>query len=467
MGLAGAIRPDFRYDIRNIKASEQAYLSRMAFVNIAIFPVCFAGVWLYSTWVFGIWALIYVATRTIWALTLWKLPDSLGRGAFWMVIALMLVMISVTLSPIIYSFSQPSTGLMIIGYIATMFVALSTIGVRTDDPILCFAYVLGVSICLIMVPVFQWQMGESFGRVMAHIALTMACIASFSGLVRHVRKSRQELRTVKEAELSRKNLESLGQLTGGVAHDFNNLLTVIIGNLELFRAMADVDEETRAELLTEAEDAADRAARLTSQLLVYARNSALTPVEVNLAETVNATAPLLKRLLPATHSLRIDCPEPPQMVKVDENTLQNVLVNLVVNARDAMSDGGTVMVSLSPEVCKGTDHFEEGVYVRLQVQDTGVGIPQEQLSKVLEPYFTTKPVGQGTGLGLSMALGFAEQSGGGLDLQSIEGEGTAVALRFPLLNPEVQALWDKKPRNRSDSGAPNNFSGLPSSSINP
>lgn len=229
-------------------------------------------------------------------------------------------------------------------------------------------------------------------------------------------------------------LEALGQLTGGVAHDFNNLLMVLLGNLEA------IQEETRnlpaiRPMLEDAMASVARGSSLTHRLLAYARQQPLEPRLLDLASTVREMTELLSRTLGEEVHLLQHLPEGLWKIRLDPGQLESVLLNLAVNARDAMPRGGTITlgaqnVHLNAEAA-ALRELTPGDYVLLTVKDDGEGIPEEHLEHVFEPFFTTKPMGKGSGLGLSMVYGFARQSGGHLSITSKTGEGTCVSLYFP------------------------------------
>jgi PAS domain S-box-containing protein len=239
-----------------------------------------------------------------------------------------------------------------------------------------------------------------------------------------------------EARLARaQRLESIGQLTGGVAHDFNNILTVVLANAELLcESLAD-DDRLRglAELISRG---ASRGAELTHQLLAFARRQPLDPQSVDPSVLLEDMRGLLSRSLTEQIELSIRCDGSIWPVMVDAAQLESAVLNLAINSRDAMPQGGRLSIEAGNIVIGEEDiarygELAPGDYIRVSVSDTGCGIPPEILPRVLEPFFTTKEKGKGTGLGLSMAFGFASQSGGLLVIESRPGEGTAVHLYLP------------------------------------
>lgn len=234
-------------------------------------------------------------------------------------------------------------------------------------------------------------------------------------------------------------MEAVGQLTGGIAHDFNNLLTVIFGNLELIQRRTD-DEKT-ARLAEFARQAADRAARLTHQLLAFSRTQNLTLKAVDLNSLVTGMHDLLGRTIGPMVRIEM-APDPGRpWALADANQLELAILNLSINARDAMADGGVLTIATGRRAAEGED-LAAGDYAVVSVQDTGSGIPPHLVAKVFDPFFTTKPIGKGTGLGLSQVYGIAQQSGGTVRLASVEGQGSTVEIWLPAAAPAVTAPED-------------------------
>jgi len=229
-------------------------------------------------------------------------------------------------------------------------------------------------------------------------------------------------------------MEALGQLTGGVAHDFNNLLMVVSGNISTIKkASADNPKILRAADAIAL--AGKRGEALTRQLLTFSRRQSLNPVVVSLHEAVDAIRTLLASSIGALATLEARIPPDVWDVEVDPNELELAVVNLVLNSRDAMPQGGVITITAENRRLKRNDSElalqREGEFVALKVSDTGCGIPEDILSKVFDPFFTTKQTGKGTGLGLSQAYGFANRSGGFIDIVSEVGKGTDVTLYLP------------------------------------
>ncbi len=252
----------------------------------------------------------------------------------------------------------------------------------------------------------------------------------FTGIIHDLSERNRAEEALRQAQ----KMESLGQLTGGVAHDFNNLLTVIIGNLELLELR--IEDEGQRELLNEAAEAAALGARLTDRLLAFARRSRLEPKVVDLNALVVGLTDMLHRTLQETIGLSTLLNTDLWTVKVDPSQVETAIVNLAVNARDAMSGKGTLIletanVQIDELYAAVEDGLQLGDFVRLSVTDTGAGMTPQVRERVFEPFFTTKEVGHGTGLGLSMVYGFAKQSGGHVTIYSEIGSGTTVNMYLP------------------------------------
>lgn len=225
-------------------------------------------------------------------------------------------------------------------------------------------------------------------------------------------------------------MESIGQLTGGVAHDFNNLLMAVIGNLDILRRRLP-DDPKLTRLVEGALQGAQRGAALTQRLLAFARQQDLKAVAIDMAALLRGMSDLLDRSLGPRIALRFDLAPDVPPARADANQVELALLNLAINARDAMPDGGDIEISLDQASMGPDDGLPEGNYVRVRISDNGSGMSEAILKKAIEPFFSTKPVGKGTGMGLSMVHGLAVQLGGRLELSSRLGEGTVAALWLP------------------------------------
>ena len=250
--------------------------------------------------------------------------------------------------------------------------------------------------------------------------------------------TQHELERAREKLFQSQKMEAIGQFTGGVAHDFNNLLMAVLGSLELLRKRLPPNDPKLTQLLDNAELGAERGRALIQRMLAFARRQELEFKPVNLQALIGSMSDLLSRSLGPLITLEVVAPEglPPAMT--DANQIETAILNLAVNARDAMPEGGTITVRVEDAAPPLELGLPEGHYVSLSVSDTGTGMDAETLTHAAEPFFTTKGVGKGTGLGLSMVHGLAEQSGGRMALESTPDGGTTVTLWLPV--PEDTAL---------------------------
>ncbi|MGC1609403.1 MAG: PAS domain S-box protein, partial [Pseudolabrys sp.] len=268
-------------------------------------------------------------------------------------------------------------------------------------------------------------------------------LIGFAKITRDIteRKEAQEkVEKAREFSLQAQKLEAIGQLTGGIAHDFNNLLTAVLGSLELLRKRLRDDPKSIA-LLENAAQGAQRGTTLTKRMLAFARNYELNKEVTSIPDLVRGMTELLQRSIGPSFNLETHFPLSLKPIEVDTNQLELALLNLTLNARDAMPDGGDIILAAREEsVAAAHKGLEAGNYIRVSVTDTGEGMDEETLGRATEPFFTTKGVGKGTGLGLSMVHGFAEQSGGRLILHSQKDRGTTAELWLPVAKASVQPV---------------------------
>ncbi|KRA96094.1 MULTISPECIES: response regulator [Pseudomonas] len=262
-------------------------------------------------------------------------------------------------------------------------------------------------------------------------------------LEQQVEERTAQLRHNEEALRQSQKMEAVGQLTGGIAHDFNNMLTGIIGSLELLRRrLARGRTEDLDSLIDLGVTSANRAAGLTHRLLAFSRRQSLDSKPVEMNSLVISMDELLQRSINETIRLDMQLDEQLWVAEADPNQLESALLNLVINARDAMPNGGRLLVSTAnqhfdEDFTQGQNSLDAGDYVVLSVTDTGCGMPQSTINRAFDPFFTTKPIGQGTGLGLSMIYGFSKQSGGHVAIHSVVGEGTTVSLFLPRFSGDL------------------------------
>ncbi|KNH44788.1 histidine kinase [Pseudomonas lini] len=262
-------------------------------------------------------------------------------------------------------------------------------------------------------------------------------------LEQQVEERTAQLRHNEEVLRQSQKMEAVGQLTGGIAHDFNNMLTGIIGSLELLRRrLARGRTEDLDSLIDLGVTSANRAAGLTHRLLAFSRRQSLDSKPVQMNTLVVSMGELLQRSINESIHLEMQLDEQLWVAEADPNQLESALLNLVLNARDAMPDGGKLLVKTSNQhldtgFTEAHSNLQPGDYIVLSVTDTGCGMPQSTINRAFDPFFTTKPIGQGTGLGLSMIYGFSKQSGGHVSIQSEVGKGTTVSLFLPRFSGEL------------------------------
>jgi PAS domain S-box-containing protein len=245
------------------------------------------------------------------------------------------------------------------------------------------------------------------------------------------REAQLALEKAREELFRSQKMDALGQLTGGIAHDFNNLLTAVLGSLEIARKRATDDSVVR--LIDNALRGAQRGAALTQRMLAFARHQELNFEAVDIPVLIRGMTELLERSLGPSITIETRFPLGLQRVNADANQLEMAVLNLMVNARDAMADGGIIILAARVEpISPGHVKLAAGSYVCLSVTDNGEGMDETTLARAMEPFFTTKELGKGTGLGLSMVHGLAEQSRGQLTLKSRQGEGTTAELWLPV-----------------------------------
>jgi PAS domain S-box-containing protein len=289
----------------------------------------------------------------------------------------------------------------------------------------------------------SWRVRKDGTRFLAHVVIDAirddeGTLLGFAKVTRDVTErmeAQRALEAAREALFHSQKIEAIGQLTGGIAHDFNNLLMATLGSLELLRKRLPDDRKTRA-LFENAVQAAQRGASLTRRMLAFARRQDLHPERVDVRELVHGMASLLERSLGREIAIETRFPLNLPAVVIDANQLESALLNLGLNARDAMPNGGSITIAARQHMEAGvSSNPQSGRYVCLSVTDTGEGMDEETLQRATEPFFTTKGVGKGTGLGLPMVYGLAEQSGGRLVIESRKGQGTTVEIWLPVASP--------------------------------
>src|ERR1700754_364485 len=311
-----------------------------------------------------------------------------------------------------------------------------------------------------------WRIRKDGTRFWAHVVIdrilddhgTLVGYAKVTRDVTEQKASARQLEEAREALFQAQKMEAIGQLTGGMAHDFNNLLMAVQGALELLAQRLPEDTRTQAILQT-AMAGLNRGAALTQRMLAFARRQELRPIAVDIPALVQGMSEMARTTLGSRIGVTTRFPLSLERAMVDPHQLELALLNLLVNARDAMPSGGNIEIAASIETV-GQDHpsgLGTGRYVRLAVIDDGQGMSSETLVRAADPFFTTKGVGKGTGLGLSMVHGLAEQSNGRMMIESTLGEGTVVTLLLPVATRQATGLSSasaQTPQQEPDSGPP-------------
>jgi PAS domain S-box-containing protein len=289
-----------------------------------------------------------------------------------------------------------------------------------------------------------WRVRKDGSRFWAHVVIDpirnqLGELIGFAKVTRDITERRQaadDLERANAALFHSQKLEAIGKLTGGVAHDFNNLLSVVVNGLGVLQRRLQDPEDVR--ILEAMARAAGRGATLTQQLLTFARQQPLKQDNYNLNNVINSFEAVLRRASKGSVRFDLELDAELPLVRVDAAQFEAALLNLIVNARDATPEGGRITLRTGMvELAAGeVGSLPAGRYVKIAVRDTGCGMTKEIASRAIEPFFTTKPVGQGTGLGLSQTYGLAQQSGGDLLIESVLDEGTTLSLFFPALADE-------------------------------
>jgi PAS domain S-box-containing protein len=287
----------------------------------------------------------------------------------------------------------------------------------------------------------SWRMRKDGTRFLAHVVVdairgdtgTLLGFAKITRDITEAHQAQQALEKTREALFQAQKMQAIGQLSGGIAHDFNNLLTVILGNLEIVQKRMG-DDAKISRLLENATQGALRGVSLTQRMLAFARRQELKTEPVDIPQLVQGITGLLRSSLGPGISVETQFPEGLEPVLADSNQLELALLNLATNARDAMPDGGTVIINAEPQVVLELGHADlpAGRYVCLSLIDSGEGMDAQTLASARDPFFTTKGLGKGTGLGLSMVHGYMEQLGGRFILKSAKAQGTTAELWIPV-----------------------------------
>lgn len=393
-----------------------------------------------------LWCFLYLFANMAYSIALKYARPPISWTAYMGFVLLNCVSSGLYVSLPIYMWTTDETALKIVSAFGLMGLALFNLARHnTRDMLALWDMTLLVASCLYIGFYEAGQVGNVEQKAMLIVGTLTMCIyyiiSQLSSLSIHEKLQETRIRSAQSQKM-----EAIGRLTGGVAHDFNNILTVVKGNLELHAITTDPQE--REKIIAEAQNAASRAASVISQLLAFSRQASLHPESVEIETFLKDLHPLIRSVLKENIDFNINCSDDLPPILVDANQLSSAILNLAINARDAMPSGGELRIethlatSLSEVL---GDPLLPRNYVVVEVKDTGTGIPESALGKVSEPFYTTKPVGEGSGLGLSMVRGFTEQSGGGMHIGSKTGVGTVISLYLPA-HPEADPAAALAPR---------------------
>lgn len=421
-------------DLHRIWASEFGNPFEVA-ARVLVMIAAGYGIWAYSGWWSGpIWVLGYLAATMLIYFTLRPSnPDhpaawAFGVGSFFLSTA---VFISFPL----YAIAMGDAVLQFCGAMGVITFCVFSL-YREETPSILQPFDIALGWTAIFVVAATFIPDQTSFAAEAVMVLLCAVAGGYYTLALIVTRSTQaELRNTVQRHLTTREMEAVGRLSGGIAHDFNNILTVLQGSLELYHVVPPGPE--RDILVEEAHEASQRASTLVSQLLAFARRAPLDPRALEATKLLSEIAGQSRALLPDGVSLEIRTLQHSAYVLADPDGIRAALMNLLRNALDAIGSRGTV--TLAVDLCKGSAQVANcipandpaGAHLRFSVADDGPGMTPEVQGRALEPFFTTKPVGKGSGLGLSMVLGFAAQSGGALQIQSSD-DGTIVSIHMPI-----------------------------------
>lgn len=380
----------------------------------------------FGLWQVAIWFALRMAIYLLFMRVARRLPDRLsGWGLVGFTALVLLDSLSYNLMAVwLWYLDNRVLDLFALAIITTSMLSVSW--VRAESALLWTCEGIGIGVSVTMVPVIHYMQGAPLIESVMAFGIFALVMVYFVMAKYSVWKTRTENRRAQQMEIQRAKSDAVGKLAGGMAHDFNNLLTVVLGNLELARLATQSGERT--ELLQEAEDAARRGAEMIGQLLAFSRKARLEVRAVTIPEMLDGVSPLIGNLLGRKHPVtQLPMTVLPR-VHVDMGKIQSVLLELILNARDAMPRGGEITIEAHATEVLGRPT------VSLTVADRGEGIAPDRLGLVCDPFYTTKP--RASGLGLSMAKGIVEQSGGLLSLASVPGVGTRVTVHLPAVT------WD-------------------------
>ncbi len=426
---------DYRAEIDDLRSSEDISSPEFQVRLLLILVASVTGWLVLDLDILPIWFTSYLTAISIEKFLLWRFPEARTLWLFLVLIFVSFIIASTFLFLVLYLWFMDgsiwkfgATAILVAG-------CLNIFLLRTRVWQIATAYLIPVGIAVLTISASFFEPPSGGPAFWAAIVLAFCLIAYISVALREAYRLHSSLRDTQLRYVRAQKLEALGTLTGGIAHDFNNLLSVIQGNIELVKEYPELPD--RESVLDDALQASHRGAELVARLLAYAKKSPLRPQNLWVSEVVSEVVNLTRRVLPENIQLSVNLPSEDLCIRADNTTLQAALLNLVVNAKDSMPGGGVLSLSvraLNQSADRPAD-APKGEAAVFEIGDTGEGIPEDRMSRILDPFFSTKPAGQGSGLGLPMVAGFAEQSGGSVQIDSVEEQGTTVSIYLPVVRP--------------------------------
>ncbi|MDX8355069.1 sensor histidine kinase [Cognatiyoonia sp. IB215182] len=383
----------------------------------------------------ALWLIIFLLTNGYYSWRLSKVATPVSAQTYLGLQALFMLSVALYTSCAVYIFLVGTPSFVTTALAALTAQALFNISRHRQSDVLAIFDTAVVALAGLFFGLSSlWKVDGNLSEQMIIVIATLGVCSYY--VIAQIRKIQihNALQTSRQEAVQTQKMRAVGQLTAGVAHEFNNLLTVIRGNIELAQ-LSEGTSESQARL-NDAIKAADRADALTSQLLSLSRKARLEAASINLDQFWRDFATIVPRITSAQIRVHLEPQSEPETLYCDVNQLEVALINLIINARDAMDERGEVWVGCRQATPADLSHLgldKDGAFGIITVRDNGPGIPKHLLPKVVEPFFTTKDVGQGTGLGLPMVKGFCEQSGGGFAIVS-DPSGTLVLLGLPVLS---------------------------------
>lgn len=412
-------------------------LNSTAFIaQMALLTISSMSAWLFlDLWETVAWVAVFAAMNVLEKTVIWHLPPKITTARFNAVRAILFVNAMIFGAMPVYLWFHPYEPLKFGALAVVTGLVLNNLNTRARyASILSCVQIPNAMIFLAIGCGIVWETGWTGGGTITAIVCTAAIVTYLLINLRLAHLKEKQAAETKAQLIQAQRSKVLGQVTGGIAHDFNNILSVINASLELLREQKGNPEQVA--LIDQALIATENATNLTRQMLTFGRRAPLIPEVVDVHASLQTLRNLVVRVLPATIKFSIESDPDLAAIRVDESAFHSALINLALNAKAAMPDGGTLTLRAQNREYLNGNYTKNRVEIR--VTDSGWGIPNDIIDRVFDPFFTTKDVGEGSGLGLSMVKGFAEQSGGTVTLRSDAKQGTDVVLTFPAIPLPVQ-----------------------------